>query len=126
MWSEREIICFSVLMILVMVMVIHGIQKKKWNSIQGVAIVVLVLFLGIVLGSTVFTRITAIRQYELKPFWSWCAIIRYHDRELLRENLLNCLLLVPMGLLLPIILNHKVKLYRALLAGCLVSVGSDL
>lgn len=38
MWSEREIICFSVLMILVMAMVIQGIQKKKWNPIQGVAI----------------------------------------------------------------------------------------
>ena len=126
MWSEREIICFSVLMILVMAMVIQGIQKKKWNPIQGTTIVVLVLFLGIVFGSTVFTRTTAIRQYELKPFWSWCAIIRYHDWELLKENLLNCLLLVPMGLLLPIIFNHKVKLNRALLAGLLVSVVIEL
>lgn len=74
MWSEREIICFSVLMILVMAMVIQGIQKKKWNPIQGVAIVVL----------------------------------------------------VPMGLLLPIIFNHKVKLNRALLAGFLVSVVIEL
>lgn len=69
MWSEREIICFLVLMILVMAMVIQGIQKKIWNPIQGTAIVVLVLFLGIVFGSTVFTRTTAIRKYELKPFF---------------------------------------------------------
>ena len=110
MWSEREIICFSMLMILVMVVVAYGIWKEKWNPVQGASIIVLVLFLGIVFGSTVFTRITVIRQYELKPFWSWCAVIRYHDRELLKENLLNCLLLVPMGLLLPIIFNHKVKL----------------
>ena len=126
MWSEREIICFLVLMILVMAMVIQGIQKKTWNPIQGTAIVVLVLFLGIVFGSTVFTRTTAIRKYELKPFWSWCAVIRYRDRELLKENLLNCLLPVPMGLLLPIIFNHKVKLNRALLAGFLVSVVIEL
>ena len=73
MWSEREIICFSVLMILVMAMVIQGIQKK-WNPIQGTAIVVL----------------------------------------------------VPMGLLLPIIINHKVKLNWALLAGFLISVVIEL
>ena len=126
MWSECEIICFSVLMLLVMVVVAYGIWKEKWNPLQGAAIIVLVLFLGIVFGSTVFTRTTAIRQYELKPFWSWCAVIRYHDRELLKENLLNCLLLVPMGLLLPIIFNHKVRLNQALLAGFLVSASIEL
>ena len=86
----------------------------------------LLTFLAIVFGSTVFTRTTAIRQCELKPFWSWCAVIRYHDRELLKENLLNCLLLVPMGLLLPIIFNHKVRLNQALLAGFLVSASIEL
>ena len=126
MWSEREIICFSVFMLLVMMVVAYGIWKEKWNPVQGAAIIVLALFLGIVFGSTVFTRTTAIRQYELKPFWSWCAVIRYHDRELLKENLLNCLLLVPMGLLLPIIFNHKVRLNQALLAGFLVSASIEL
>ena len=48
MWSEREIICFSVLMILVMMVVAYGIWKEKWNSMQGAAIIVFALFLGIV------------------------------------------------------------------------------
>ena len=126
MWSEREIAYFTALLILATLGVFYGIRKQKWSRGQGIAIVALVAFLGIVFGSTVFTRTTAIRQYELKPFWSWCAIIRYHDWELLKENLLNCLLLVPMGLLLPIIFNHKVKLNRALLAGLLVSVVIEL
>lgn len=86
MWSEREIICFSVLMLLVMMVVVYGIWKEKWNPVQGVAIIVLVLFLGIVFGSTVFTRTTAIRQYELKPFWFWCAVIRYHVNILVARN----------------------------------------
>ena len=47
MWSEREIICFSVLMILVMAMVIQGIQKKKWNPIQGTAMPLHDLILGV-------------------------------------------------------------------------------
>lgn len=126
MWSEREIIYFSMLMILVMIIVVCGIWKQKWNPIQGIAIIVLVLFLGIVFGSTVFTRTTAIRKYELKPFWSWCAVILYHDRELLKENLLNCILLVPMGFMLPIIFYHKVRLNRALIVGFLVSASIEL
>lgn len=34
MWSEREIICFSVLMLLVMMVVAYGIWKEKWNPVQ--------------------------------------------------------------------------------------------
>ena len=40
---------------------------------------------------------------------------------LLKENLLNCILLLPVGVLLPIIANHKVKWYQALVIGILVS-----
>ena len=79
------------------------------------------MFLGIVFGSTVFTRTGTVRQYELVPFWSWRDIIRYHDWTLLKENLLNCILLLPAGVLLPIIANHKIKWYQALAVGILVS-----
>lgn len=79
------------------------------------AVLALVVFLGIVFGSTVFTRTGTIHQYELVPFWSWRDIIRYHDWTLLKENLLNCILLLPAGVLLPIIANHKIKWYQALL-----------
>ena len=61
---------------------------------------------GIVFGSTVFTRTGTIRQYELVPFWSWRDIIRYHDRQLLKENFLNCILLFPAGALLPLIIKR--------------------
>lgn len=125
-WSEREIACFTVLLILVTVGVIYGIRKQKWSRIQGIAIVVLVVFLGIVFGSTVFTRTTTIRQYELQPLWSWYEVIWHHYRELLKENLLNCLMLVPMGLLIPIVLDRRVKLNRAFLAGFLVSATIEL
>lgn len=35
--------------------------------------------------------------------------------------MLNCILLLPAGVLLPIIANHKVKWYQALAVGILVS-----
>ena len=81
MWSEREIAYFTALLILVTAGVLYGIRKQKWNRLQGAAIVALVAFLGIVFGSTVFTRTSTIRQYELQPLWSWYEVIWHHDRE---------------------------------------------
>ena len=97
------------------------VHRKKLSIILAAAVLALVVFLGTVFGSTVFTRTGTIRQYELVPFWSWRDIIRYHDWTLLKENLLNCILLLPVGVLLPIIANHKVKWYQALVIGILVS-----
>ena len=41
--------------------------------------------------------------------------------ELLKENLLNCILLLPAGALLPLIMNRKVKWQEALVFGVLIS-----
>lgn len=67
-WSIREIAVFIMILILAMVIVFSGIWRQKWKKIQGIAMIILVIFLGIVFGSTVFTRVTYVRQYELKPF----------------------------------------------------------
>lgn len=99
----------------------YCLWKKKLNIIQAGAVVAMVIFLGIVFGSTVFTRTSTVRQYELMPLWSWRAIIRYHDWGLLKEDLLNCILLLPAGALLPVITNRKVKWYQALVFGVLIS-----
>ena len=120
-WSRYEILAFTGVLILVCTAMAVCVHRKKLNIIQVAAVLALVVFLGIVFGSTVFTRTGTIRQYELVPFWSWRDIIRYHDWTLLKENLLNCILLLPAGVLLPIIANHKVKWYQALAVGILVS-----
>ena len=64
--------------------------------------------------------------YKLVPFWSWRDIIRYHDWRLLKDNLLNCILLLPAGALLPIITNYKIKWYQALVVGVLISAIIEL
>lgn len=120
-WSKYEILAFSVLLLLTVIVVAGCVCRKKINIMQAMAVVMMVIFLGIVFGSTVFTRTSTVRQYELVPFWSWKAIFKYKDWELLKENLLNCILLLPAGALLPIIANHKVKWCRALLFGVLLS-----
>ena len=96
-WSSREIFCFSCIMVIAVIMMIYLLRKEKMNKLQAAAILAELVFLGIVFGSTVFTRTGSVRQCELIPFWSWSAIFRYHDMELLKENLLNCILLLPAG-----------------------------
>ena len=120
-WSKYEILAFSVILLLTVIIMAYCLWKKKLNIIQAGAVVAMVIFLAIVFGSTVFTRTSTVRQYELMPLWSWRAIIRYHDWGLLKEDLLNCILLLPAGALLPVIANRKVKWYQALLFGVLIS-----
>ena len=120
-WSKYEILAFSVILLLIVIIMAYCLWKKKLNIIQAGAVVAMVIFLGIVFGATVFTRTSTVRQYELMPLWSWRAIIRYHDWGLLKEDLLNCILLLPAGALLPVITNRKVKWYQALVFGVLIS-----
>lgn len=53
--------------------------------------------------------------------WSVREIILYHDRQLLKEDLLNCILLLPVGVLLPIIAGYEIKWYKALVIGVFIS-----
>lgn len=114
-WSKYEIIAFCGLLLLAIIIVGFAEYRKMINIIQVLAILALVIFLSIVFDSTVFTRTSTVRQYELIPFWFWAAIWEYHNWELLKENLLNCILL------LPVIVGHRVKWYWALLFGVLIS-----
>ena len=124
-WSKYEIIAFGGILILVCIALSVCVCRKILKIIQAVAVLILVVYLGIVFGATVFTRTGTVCQYELVPFWSWRDIICYQDWTLLKENLLNCILLFPVGVLLPIIVNYKVKWYQALTVGILVSAAIE-
>lgn len=62
------------------------------------------------------------RIVKLIPFWSWYTGIVLDDKLLLEQNVLNCLMLAPMGFLLPWITDRKVKLRYAFLSGVAVAV----
>lgn len=122
MWSLKEIVLFSGIILIATVVFICQTRRGKMQASQGVAAMLLIFFLGIVFASTVFTRTATVRQYELVPFWSWREVIVHHDMLLLQENLLNCILLMPIGILLPVITGHKVRWRTALMTGILISV----
>lgn len=62
-WSKYEILAFSVILLLTVIIMAYCLWKKKLNIIQAGAVVAMVIFLGIVFGSTVFTRTSTVRQY---------------------------------------------------------------
>ena len=86
----------------------------------------LILFLGVVFASTVFTRTPTVRRYELIPFWSWYEVIVNHSQGLLMENLLNMILLFPVGILLPMILDSRLRPSMVFLIGVVVSAAIEL
>lgn len=117
-WGIKGVGCFFTLLILLAWNIFRLYKKNKIRFLQGIAGVLLFIYLWTVLESTVFTRIPyAQPQYELHLFWSWKAVFLHHDREMLKENILNCLLLLPYGCLVPVTLGRKIGWKEGLLIG---------
>lgn len=99
---------------------------RLYNGLTGIinngyaSVFLLVVYL-IVFGSTVFARTPTTRWYKLFPFWSWVKVLTELNKDQLIENLLNFILFIPMGVLLPFIVDRKARLPKAFLSGVLVS-----
>lgn len=120
-WTIREIFCFSVIFIIAAAVSCYLLYQKKIVCSQAVSGLLLLIFLGIVFASTVFTRVSdGIHNYELELFWSWRAV-RHGSQEMLKENLLNMILLFPMGILLPIMFGKRLTGRAGLFIGIAVS-----
>ena len=119
-WSMKEILIALLILSVTITSVLFLYRKKRIKASQAITIPVLIAFLLIVLGSTVFGRIPGLRRYELLPLWSYGAIIRGNP-GILQEVLLNCVLLFPVGMLLPLIFSRPLKWYQGLLFGAIVS-----
>ena len=124
-WTRREIVCFSIVCLFAALWAVYLLCHRKILPSQAISGMLLLIFLGIVFGSTVFTREPkAYREYELELFWSWKAVFR-GDREMLKENLLNMLLLFPAGLLLPPLFHKKLPWWTGLVVGLFISAGIE-
>lgn len=106
-----------------------AVYLKKRNRIsiyQAIASVLLVTYVFLVFSSTVFSRsYTGVHSYRLFPFWSYREILHYGRMDLLVENLLNIVLLMPVGFLLPV-LKRKFKLKHIILAASVMSYTIEL
>ena len=101
-------------------------RRGRIRFYQAASGLALLAFLGIVLASTVFTRTPGReRSLQLELFWSWKKVLFEHSQPLLKENLLNMLLLLPMGLLLPFVFGRRLSWRQGFLAGAAVSAGIE-
>ena len=110
-WFFVFLLCFSRI-------IKQSYKSNKISFSQSLAYIAIYIYIWTVLESTVFTRIPqAYPQYELHIFGSWKAFFVYHDNEMLKENILNCILLMPYGCLLPVALDKRINWKRGLVIG---------
>lgn len=107
-WTKEEAIYFGVILLLLAGLLTISVYKHKILKLQAIAVLLLAGYIGIVFGSTVFTRKSSIRKYKIIPLWSWKEILFGNGgKELLIENILNIILLLPMGILLPFVFKKN-------------------
>lgn len=85
------------------------------------ATLLLIEYIFLLFCSTViFRAVSATRQYDFHPFWSYKAI-QEGRVDLLQENIMNVVVFVPVGLLLGIAFK-QMTWWKTLLIGCSISV----
>ena len=120
-WTIRELVFFFIIFLGVTFIGYMLLKNKKIKVSQFIAGESLFLFLVVVLASTVFTRTSnGVHTYELIPFWSWYEIIT-GNTALFEEIVLNMILLLPAGMLLPFVFDKKIKWYKAFVVGFIFS-----
>ena len=134
-WTIREIIAFAVVFLIAIFIAAILLRRQKIRIMQAASCLVLLIFLAIIFGSTVFTRTPGARQYQLEVFWSWKEILKIGacgrlgsstGDGLLQENFLNILLLLPVGFLLPGTFNRRLKWWQGLITGIIVSSAIEI
>lgn len=69
-WSMREIVLFLIILSVCSFFSIRAAHRHQIKIYQALASLALLVYLGVVFASTVFTRMPTVCQYELIPFWS--------------------------------------------------------
>lgn len=126
-WSQREVKYFVAAMLVILLVTSILTLCHRIYLTQMIAINAAAIFMCIVYTSTIFTRAeSSTACYNLEVFWSWKQIWYMHDRALLKENLLNMILIAPMGLALPFVIHKKARLWLSILSGVLLSGSIEL
>lgn len=116
-WEIKELLVFVVLFVLVTYVFVRLFKEKRIVLSQVFASELLFVFIMIVLASTVFTRTpNGMHTCKLIPFWSWLEAAS-GNLGYLEEIVLNIILFLPAGLLLPFVFHKKILLRYAFLAG---------
>ena len=101
-WSVQTYILIAVIAGLMFLFLWKLFTAKQWKKSRMFAAFLIVWYMVFVYGSTVFTRTPGTQmRYCLEVFWSYRWGIRVYGDEMIKEILLNCMMLMPLGVLLP-------------------------
>lgn len=100
-------------------------RKGKIKSSQAVFIDIFAVFMTTIFILTVFGRVVGVRRYQLRFLWSYERIFA-GSKEMLREVILNILMLMPAGALLPAMFGKKIRRVNGLLLGIITSSTIEL
>lgn len=125
-WSPLEY-GFLVPLLVVAGVAAYGLWRTEKivlsQAVSGMALLVWLLF---VVGITVLTRKSGgSAEWNIRLFWSW-KIALAGDWKMLMEVLLNLVLLLPVGVLLPMMLRRPVRWWQGLLVGMALSLAIEL
>lgn len=113
-WTPQTVqllITINLLIILALFCLQRRFHWKGYRLAAGYALGVYLLF---VFASTVFTRSAYTGGHlRLELFWSYKWGIQTFGRRMIRENFLNLLMLMPIGLFFPLCLPKTVQKKRA-------------
>ena len=85
-------------------------KRQKFNKIQCFAAILLSLYIVVMLYFTVVGRYQHKEyNYRINFFTSYKWFFEYNGRQVFRQLLINFVMLVPVGFLLPFIINVKHK-----------------
>lgn len=126
-WTRLELEFFLAVFAVVAAVLAALVHVGRLHRYQLVAGLALLTYVAVVYASCVFTRTpTGRHMASLVPFWSWREVVFHHDRGLLKENLLNMVLLAPAGVLLPWARGRSLRTWELVLCGVLLSGGIEL
>ncbi len=127
-WSMQTYILIAVIAGLMFLFLWKLFTVKQWKKSRMCAAFLIVWYMVFVYGSTVFTRTPGPQmRYCLELFWSYRWGIRVYGDEMIKEILLNCMMLMPLGVLLPAVFPAAGK-YESLTVfiGFLASLSIEL
>lgn len=120
-WSFVELICFLILLCIAARISFILLKKNKILLSQSISALMLLSLIMIILEATVFTRpSTGMHKYELRLFWSWAKVFK-GNYIIAIEIVINILLLVPIGVLIPIVFHKKLEWWKGLIIGLIIS-----
>lgn len=121
-WSPETYTLFYSLVGISFFLMMLIVCRKGYSKSKSVALFLLVIYLILVYASTVFSRIPGIStaeyegvsipfftgpNYQLEPFWTLRWGLEAFGKSFIWECILNILMLMPAGFLIPIVINNK-------------------